>query len=51
MGRARAVGLAYAVMLSCAASGAGLAYAVMLRLRRAWVADCRRPAGIRARKR
>ena len=53
--RARAAGLAYAVMLrravGCQARAAGLAYAVMLRLRRAWAADCRRSPGLLARKR
>lgn len=43
--------LSCAMGLSCAVSGAGLAYAVMLRLRRAWAAGCRRPAGMHERKR
>lgn len=52
---ASGAGLKCVMQLSCAvgcqARAAGLAYAVMLRLRRAWAADCRRPAGMHERKR
>ena len=55
MRRARAARLKCVTQLSCAACcrarAAGLAYAVMLRLRRAWAAGCRRPAGMHERKR